>query len=108
MDFRKYFEDKIREEAPAHIMLKICWLNNDLMRQFEVIYKEWIETLAAFSFDQSATNTTGFKNANNDMIKMLALLHSEYPQATLHDCEESKEGSNTVILGKTVLGTFKS
>ena len=78
------------------------------MRQFEVIYKEWIETLAAFSFDQSATNTTGFKNANNDMIKMLALLHSEYPQATLHDCEESKEGSNTVILGKTVLGTFKS
>lgn len=108
MDFRKYFEDKIREDAPAHIMLKICWLNNDLMQQFEIVYKKWIEMLAVFSFDPSLTNTDNFKSANNDMVKMLTLLHSEYPQATLHDCEESKEGSNTVVLGKTVLGTFKS
>lgn len=106
MDFRKYFEDKIREETPAHIMLKICWLNNDLMRQFEVAYKNWIETLAVFSLEKSATNTLDFKNANNEMIKLLASLHSEYPEANLHDCAESKEGSNTVLLGKTVLGTF--
>jgi hypothetical protein len=108
MNFRKYFEDKIREEAPAHIMLKICWLNNDLMRQFEVAYKDWIEKLADYSSEQSAANTTDFKNANNKMIELLASLHSEYPEANLHDCAESKEGSNTVILGKTVLGTFKS
>jgi len=108
MNFRKYFEDKIREEAPAHIMLKICWLNNDLMRQFEVAYKNWIETLAAYASGHSATNTDNFKIANNEMIKLLASLHSEYPEANLHDCAESKEGSNTVMLGKTVLGTFKS
>jgi hypothetical protein len=108
MNFRKYFEDKIREEAPAHIMLKICWLNNDLMRQFEVAYKNWIETLADYSSEHSATNTTKFKIANNKMIELLASLHSEYPEANLHDCAESKEGSNTVMLGKTVLGTFKS
>ncbi|HKZ68113.1 MAG TPA: hypothetical protein VJ111_17215, partial [Chitinophagaceae bacterium] len=48
MSFREYFEAKIREEAPAHVMLKICWLNNDLMREFEVSYKKWIETLAAY------------------------------------------------------------
>ena len=108
MDFRNYFEQKMREEAPAHIMLKICWLNNDLMRQFEVGYKKWIETLAAFSSDKSVTNTDNFKSANNAMIKLLAALHSEYPQANLHDCAESKEGSNTVMLGKTVLGTFKA
>jgi hypothetical protein len=42
------------------------------------------------------------------MIELLASLHSEYPEANLHDCAESKEGSNTVMLGKTVLGTFKS
>lgn len=108
MDFRQYFEDTIREEAPAHIMLKICWLNNNLMRQFEIAYKRWIETLAAFSFEQSIINTDNFKIANNEMIKLLASLHSEYPQANLHDCVESKEGSNSVMLGKTVLGTFKS
>jgi hypothetical protein len=42
------------------------------------------------------------------MIEILTQLHSEYPQATLHNCIESKEGSNTVVLGKTVLGTFKN
>jgi len=105
--FREYFEDKIREEAPAHVMLKICWLNNDLMREFEVRYKKWIETLADYYFDKKA-NLDAFRDANDKMIEILAQLHSEYPQATLHDCDESKEGSNTVVLGKTVLGTSKN
>ncbi|POY37288.1 hypothetical protein C3K47_05855 [Solitalea longa] len=107
MAFRKYFENKIREEAPAHIMLKICWLNNDLMREFELRYKKWIETLAVYSFDKVA-NEADFIIANNRMIEILNSLHSEYPLATLHNCDESKEGSNTVVLNKTVLGTFKS
>lgn len=105
--FRSYFENRLREEAPAHVMLKICWLNNDLMREFEVRYKKWIEQLAAYSFDKVA-NEASFIDANNKMIEILASLHSEYPQATLHNCDESKEGSNTVVLNKTVLGTFKT
>jgi hypothetical protein len=107
MAFRAYFENKIREEAPAHVMLKICWLNNELMRAFEVRYKKWLEQLAAYSLDQQ-TAINDLKAANDDMIDILTKLHSEYPQATLHDCIESKEGSNTVVLGKTVLGTFKN
>lgn len=107
MPFREYFENKIREEAPAHIMLKVCWLNNDLMRGFEICYKAWIEALAAWSYDKT-TNLPALKIANNNMIAILQKLHSEYPVATLHDCVESAEGSNTVILGKTILGTFKN
>jgi hypothetical protein len=107
MAFREYFENKIREEAPAHIMIKVCWLNNDLMREFEVRYKKWIETLAAYYFNKIA-NLDAFRDANDKLIEILTQLHSEYPQATLHDCVESKEGSNTVVLGKTVLGTFKN
>lgn len=105
--FRQYIENKIREEAPAHVMLKICWLNNDLMRDFEVRYKRWIETLAAYTQDAVA-GEAAFRETNNRMVEMLTLLHSEYPQATLHNCDESKEGSNTVVLNKTVLGTFKT
>jgi hypothetical protein len=107
MAFRQYFENKIREEAPAHIMLKVCWLNNELMREFEVRYKKWVETLAEYSFDKVA-NLHAFRDANDKIIEILAQLHSEYPLATLHDCDESKEGSNTVVLGRTVLGTFKN
>ena len=104
MAFRKHFENKIREEAPAHVMLKICWLSNDKMREFEIGYKKWIETLAA----DPATNVIDFKKVNDRMVDILKDLHSEYPKATLHNCVESEEGSNTVILNKTVLGTFKT
>lgn len=107
MSFREYFETKIREEAPAHVMLKICWLNNDLMREFEVSYKKWIETLAACTEDK-VLNMDAFRTANDKMIEILSQLHSEYPMATLHDCDESKQDSATVVLGKTVLGTFKN
>ena len=107
MAFRTYFENKIREEAPAHIMLKICWVNNDLLREFELRYKKWVETLAAYSFDNAA-GLIDFRDANDKMIDILARLHSEYPLATLHDCDESKEGNNPVLLGQTVLGTFKN
>ena len=107
MQFREYFETKIREEAPAHIMLKICWLNNDLMREFEVHYKEWIEALAKYTADKTI-DIGAFRDANDNMIDILSRLQSEYPKATLHDCDENKQGSNTVVLGKTVLGTFKN
>ncbi|MFT3747082.1 MAG: hypothetical protein QM768_02150 [Agriterribacter sp.] len=106
MTFREYFENKIQEEAPAHTMLKVCWLNNDLMREFEIRYKKWIETLADYTKDRNTVNI--FRTANDAMVEILSRLHSEYPVATLHDCDESKEGSNTVVLGKTVLGTFKN
>jgi hypothetical protein len=107
MSFREYFETKIREEAPAHVMLKICWLNNDLMREFEVSYKQWIEALAAYPEDK-VLNIDAFRAANDKMVEILTQLHSEYPMATLHDCDESKQDSTTVVLGKTVLGTFKN
>jgi hypothetical protein len=108
MSFREYFEMKIREEAPAHCMLKICWLSNDNMRLFELCYKAWVEALAAYAADPSPLNTAAFRKANNDMLGILKDLHSEYPEATLHDCDESKDGSNVVLLGKTILGTFKN
>ncbi|MBL7740226.1 MAG: hypothetical protein JNK14_13500 [Chitinophagaceae bacterium] len=109
MSFREYFENKIREEAPAHIMLKICWLSNDLMRDFEVRYKTWTEALVTYTKDKNeAALAETFRKANNGMLEILTQLHSEYPKATLHNCDESRDGSNTVILGKTVLGTFKN
>jgi hypothetical protein len=107
MAFRQYFENKIREEAPAHIMLKICWLNNELMREFEVKYKLWIETLASYAADQKS-GLNAFRKANDSMVDILSRLHSEYPKATLHNCNENKDGRNPVVLGKTVLGTFKN
>jgi hypothetical protein len=107
MEFRKYFETMVRTETPAHCMIKICWVNNTLMNEFEQAYKEWMEALALYEIDliQKSVNQDRLRNASNAMIDILKILHSEYPEAQLHDCETGL--TNPVLLGNTVLGTYK-
>ena len=47
--FRQYVEKLIRLEAPAHIFLKICWINHCEMRAFECCHNRWLEELAQLS-----------------------------------------------------------
>jgi hypothetical protein len=107
IEFRRYFEAMARTEAPAHCMIKICWVNNTLMNEFERAYKEWMEALAFYEVDliQKSSNQDRLRNASNTMIDVLKKLHSEYPEAQLHDCETGL--TNPVLLGNTVLGTYK-
>ncbi len=105
MAFRDYFENMLRKEAPAHTLAKICWLNNDDMRRFEAAYKAWLVALANYTEDN--TTITALRTANDALINILFYLHSEFPEATLHDCEDSKD-TNPVMLGRTILGSFKT
>ncbi len=102
--FRSYFEELVRREAPAHTTVKVCWINNSSMYDFDKAYKDWITVLANYEFDTSTINA--LQAANDKLINLLFNLHSEYPVATLHDCVESKD-TNPVMLGKTILGSFK-
>lgn len=107
MNFRTYFENMIRAEAPAHIMLKVCWLANEQMRELEILYQQWINALAAYTHQPLDTGSrTAFKIANDALVLLLPTLHTVYPEATLHDCDESIN-TNPVMLGKTILGTIK-
>jgi hypothetical protein len=105
MNFRAYFEELARQEAPAHCMVRVCWINQDSMLSFELLYFTWIHALAAYTADRSTLNGYFLTEANNNLLNTLYSLHSEYPVATLHDCAESKD-TNPVTLGKTVLGTI--
>ena len=40
--FRKYFEDLVRNESPAHTAVKVCWINDASLYDFENAYKDWI------------------------------------------------------------------
>jgi len=103
--FRNYFEDIIRQETPAHTMVKICWINDQSIYDFENAYKAWITALANYSSDN--TKIDDLQQTNDTLIQLLFNLHSEYPVATLHDCAESKD-TNPVMLGKTILGSLKN
>ena len=106
MNFRTYFEQMIRAEAPAHIMLKVCWLSNADMRSLEVMYKRWLFALAAYTHKSGSVQQKELQAANDDLVLLMKQLHTKYPEATLHDCDESVN-TNPVMLGKTILGTVK-
>jgi len=107
LDFRRFFERTMRTEAPAHISLKICWVNYTTMQTFQALLKTWLEALRDFELDLIQDNTIKqdvLREASNKMVEFLANVHSEYPEARLHDCETGV--TNPVTLGSTVLGSF--
>ena len=74
-----------RTEAPAHCMIKICWVNNTLMNEFEVVYKEWLDALKDYESDLTykVSKKDKLRETDNNMIDILKKLHSEYPEAQL-------------------------
>ncbi len=107
MAFRTYFEDIIRQELPAHTMVKICWLDDVMLFDFENAYQAWIGALANYAAVTTPANLTTLQGSNDTLLSLLFTLYSQYPVATLHDCAESVN-TNPVMLGKTILGSLKN
>lgn len=104
LEFRDYFENLARAEAPAHCMVKVCWVDQTMMLQFEILYNIWIIAMAHYYSHKSNKNFTFLSDANNNLLIALQSLYSVYPVAVLHDCEEGS--TKPVVLGKTTLGTI--
>lgn len=105
--FRRYAEDIMRAEVPAHVSLKICWISNVDMHRLEVAYKAWLEALQQYATPlcPDAATKEALHNANDTLLNILETLHSEYPEGRLHDCEEG-ESEVAIVLGSSALGTF--
>jgi hypothetical protein len=100
MDFRNFLERRIRYEAPAHVFLKICWISNRQMDEFEEKYKRWLIENARETKDDAVLS-----DALNDLIGVLDDLRNVYPAGRLHDCEDSETLEGSMILNNTILGS---
>jgi len=98
--FRKFFERTLREETPAHVHVRICWVSNEQMAELDRAYRVWLEARAAAS-----PVPTAARSALQDLIVVLQRLKTVYPAAVLHDCVEGDD-ENPVRLGSTNLGIF--
>lgn len=96
--FRKFFERTLREETPAHVHVRICWVGNEQMAELDRAHRVWREARAAASSDPAAV-----RGAQRDLIGVLERLKTVYPAAILHDCVEGDD-ENPVRLGSTNLG----
>ncbi|MDN3689965.1 hypothetical protein [Cyclobacterium jeungdonense] len=106
-DFRDFLENLIREELPAHILAKICWIGKsqtgnleqeDQLAQFEESYKEFLKGLSQGSY-----------TSHRQFIETITELRSIYPTGTLYNCEMEDESNalrDTIILGRSNLGTI--
>jgi hypothetical protein len=101
LDFRKFMNKTLRFEAPAHVMLNICWISCEQMAEFELKYKAWlIET------GKAEPDKVQLAHSLAEFIDILTRIRNVYPTGTLHDCEKDESLEGAIILNNSVLGTF--
>jgi hypothetical protein len=98
--FRTYAEQIIRMESPAHVFVKVCWVSNEQLVEFQDAYKEWLAL--------KASNTPDTGNVKLDrLVTIFTALKSIYPVARLEDCKSTEERT-LFLLNQNALGTLKT
>lgn len=97
MDFRRFAEELIREETPAHILPKICWAGKEEMARFEAAYRDWL-------YLKSGRERSGRRDKLRRFFHELYGLRNVYPQQRLYECD-ADEHKAKFILGRTGLGS---
>lgn len=100
LSFRSLVERTLREEVSAHVQVKVCWVSQGQMIEFDQAYREW---LAARSVNAAGSAAVEAPTAR--LVSILGALRSVFPQATLHDCDAGDD-ETIVRLGSTALGIY--
>jgi hypothetical protein len=97
MDFRRFAEEVIREETPAHLLPKICWISRDDMARLEAAYHDGLE-------GRAGADAAARREKLVALIAALFAVKNVYPAHQLHPCD-SPEDQPKFILGRTALGS---
>lgn len=108
MDFRRFFETTLRQEVPAHIHIKICWVNEEAMQEFENSFFRWLKLKSRTLYTQASllSNNDELISEQNKLLHILENLNSIYPETHLFDCTLEGE-SNSILLNQAKLGSNK-
>lgn len=106
--YRDFIEKLIRKETQVGVLLRICWINQESMTNYETAVAAWWK--AKYELQQSDANTyfprlAEYLQKQSELVLVLKAQRSDYFPATLHGCEDEGEENNTrVFLDKTILG----
>jgi len=96
IDFRRFVEATLREEAPAHLLPRICWVNTDDMAAIETAWYDWLAIRAG----AARADRTGKLAA---LIEVLTRAKNVHPASALHPCGQIEPPP--FILGRASLGS---
>lgn len=100
MDFRRFVEEVIRQETPAHILPRICWICQEDMVKLEAAYRDWIYLKAGVEKKGRTAKLQAF-------IDILFAVRNVYPSQKLCECD-APEAKQKFLLGQTALGTLNT
>lgn len=118
-DFRTYMEKIIREELPAHVLARICWIGhvkgvvpdseNDML-QLQEKYRLFLEQLQLKCANDplSKDEIITYRKTLGEFVPCLNSIHTIYHSGRLHDCDndETETEGNKIILGRTNIGNL--
>ncbi|MCU0405246.1 MAG: hypothetical protein MUE99_11940 [Chitinophagaceae bacterium] len=99
IEFRRFAEETIRREIPAHLGVKVCWVSNEQLLLFDNLYCTWLKELSLEKPDAFLLH-----EKLKALLKEFEILKSVYPEARLHDCKDGDD-SNRVFLGQTIISS---
>ena len=97
IEFRRFAEQTIRREVPAHLALKVCWVSKIQLEDFEEKYCAWLEELS-----KEKPDTVQLSDKLKELIAVFIELKNVYPPASLHDCVDGND-ENRVYLNQTII-----
>lgn len=101
--FRRFAERLIRMETPAHVLPRICFVDEEHMGAFEEAWNTWL--------NERWNSKDPTKQAKDDtltkLIDILEKMFTVYEQGQLTDCDDETPESNPVILGSSTLGSLE-
>jgi len=97
LDFRRFAEQVIRAETPAHILPTVCWINRAKMKAFESAYFEWLGA-------KDRATPASRARALAALYRTLFEARNTYPQQRLHSPAPGDDRP-TFRLGHSALGS---
>ena len=101
LEFRRFAEKAIRTEVPAHLGVKICWVDNKQLTVFEKLFCDWQHEIS-----KDEPNDVALSNKLHRLICLFMKLKNVYPPASLHDCVDGND-ENRVYLNQTIISNIK-
>jgi hypothetical protein len=95
--FRDFAEQTIREQTPAHLLPKVCWVDRDDMTAVDAAYRAWI------TLPEGAASAAR-REATAALRDVLARAKNIHPARRLFDCTTDEE-KPYFVLGRSALGT---